>query len=307
MPISRKPRPEPEVEEAGRARAVQPPQSTALVKAAYAGLAPLPSAPGQLIPGFGNMDTDDITIARLKLTQGMSPECKPEGGSHPQGQWYQTTAARTLGTELIIVPINFRKTVELWDSRDSGGGILARSNDGIHWDKPHHVFEIRNRNGKLIRVDTKGSVKASGLTEFGTSDPENPNSAPMASVTYRYSVYLEDYAALGTSLLIISRTALRHARAFNDRINARRVGGTPFFAQRYALRVGTEKKGPNSWFVPTFENAGDLEDVRLVRELRDRAEVFGRLQTISAVDEEEVRREETASYQGTDRSGNSAY
>ena len=318
MPISRKPpRPEPEVEEANHRatvsgarineRRAEPPPSVALVKAQYASLTPLITRPGELVPGFGNIGADDITLARLKLLQGMSPETRPEGGGHPQGQWFQTTAARTMGTELIVIPLNVRRTVELWDDRDSGNGVLARSLDGVHWDKPHHKFQIRNRNGKIITVDTKGSVQASGLTEFGTSDPENPRSAPIASVTYRYSLYLEDYRALGTSMLIVSRTATVAAKQLNDRVNARTVGGTPFFAQRFALRVGRMKAGRNEWYVPQFENAGDLDDMRLVAELRDRADALGRANSVSAVDEDEARREDRESYKGVDRSGESNY
>jgi hypothetical protein len=236
----------------------------------------------------------------------MSPECKPDGGSHPQGQWYQTTAARTIGTELVVVPLNVRRTVELWDSHDGGEGLLARSLDGIHWDKPHTEFRIKNKAGKTIVVNTKGSVAESGLDKFGTSEPGNPRSAPLANTTYRYSFFIEDYTALGTSLYIVSRTATEAAKALNDRVNARTIGGTPFFAQRYLLKIGQKGSGKIQWFVPVFENNGDITDRRLLEDLNARAGALKRANTVVAVDEDSAVREERG-YEGVDRSQNSTY
>lgn len=310
MPISRKPHPEviPHVPvNPAIAAFVNPKEEAprAIVKAAYAALPALPAKAGELIPGFGNIGNEDITLARIKLLQGMSPECKPDGGSHPQGKFYQTTAARTIGTELIVVPLNVRRTVELWDNRDSGAGLLARSLDGIHWDKPNSEFHIKSKAGKTLVVNTKGSVQESGLTGFGTSEPDNPRSAPLASVTYRYSLWLEDYTALGTSLLILSRTASQAAKALNDRVNARTIGGTPFYAQRFLLKAGTQKAGPNEWYVPTFENAGDIEHRSTLEELNARAAALYRANAVIAVDEEDAVKEDK--YAGVDRSRNSTY
>jgi hypothetical protein len=277
--------------------------TTSLVKADYAGLPAIVRQPGQLIPGFGNLDEGDVTVAYLKILQGMSPETKPDGGSHPQGKFYQSSAGKTIGTELGIVPLHVDKWVELWDSHEGQGGLLARSKDCIHWDKPHTKFTITINNQQRV-VDTKGSVKESGLNEFGSSDPSNPRSKPIAPTVYRYSLYLEDWPQLGTSLYIVKGTATKPALSFNQRVKIREISGTPFYAQRFILRVAEAGAGKITWFVPSFENNGDVTDRRLLEDLNARVQMLNAASTVVAVDEDKAAKDE---YVGVDRSKNSTY
>ena len=221
---------------------------------------------GELIPGFGNVTADDMIIPRLKVLQGMSPETQDDPKTYPSGDLYHSTLGAVLGEELHIVPLQIKRSIELWSPREMNEGLLARSADGIHWDKPNTKFDVRIE-GKKYTWDTKGSVGESGLNEFGTSKPGNDKSAPAAALTYRLALYIIDKAALSPCLMIASRMAALQVKELITRVSTRYGGGTPFHAQRYRLVSTQMVRGPNKFYVPVFHNDGDIEDTELLNTL----------------------------------------
>ena len=214
----------------------------------------------QLIPGFGNITTQDMVIARLKLLQGLSPEVKEDPRANIQGEWYHNTLGECLGESLEVVPLQIQRSVELWAPRDDDRGVLARSTDGVNWDKPNTKFEVRMK-GKKVVWDTKGSVQESGLNDFHEGEP------PIAPTTYRLALYMTERPELSPCLYIAARMAAKGVQDLISKVSARHMAGTEFWRQRFNLLSVTAKKGPNEFFVPSFRNAGNIEDEALADQL----------------------------------------
>lgn len=260
-----------------------------------------------LIEGFGNVTAQDMVIPRLKLLQGLSPEVKEDPRTYIQGEWYHSILGDMLGKSLEVVPLQVQRSLELWAPRDDERGLLARSTDGIHWDKPNQQFEVRIGGRKHI-WDTKDNVGESGLAEFGTSKPGDPKSGPAAALTYRLALYLLDHKEISPCLYIAARMATRPVQELITRIQARYMAGTPFFAQIFTLDALLMKRGPNEFFTPKFKNHGNVPE-------DERADLAGLAQAMATLNvrTEDDRPEEEAGYgeneerRGPSRAGNKAY
>ena len=243
--------------------------------------------PGEIIPGYGNVGTEDLVAARLKLLQGMSPECKPDAGSHPQGHWFHTSEGITIGTEVPVVSLGVKKTVEVWPprkTRQEGEGILARSSDGVNWDEGSANLEIviEHMDGKREVWRTRANVAQSGFTQFRNGG------APIAGYTYRMALWLPSLPTYPVNLYAASKTATTGVLDLHGRIRSRVMGGTPFFAQQYLMRAQIKKGSGNiQWFVPQFANLPDLTDKALIEELQHRSEMIYRANVVAADELEE--------------------
>lgn len=254
-------------------------------------------APEALIPGFGNVSAQDMIVPRLKLLQGLSPEVKENPRKYIQGEFYHTILADMLGETIRVVPLQIMRTIELWAPRDSNEGLLARSMDGMHWDKPHQEFTVRLKSGRKAIWKTKGSVGESGLAEFGTSEPGNPKSPPAASLTYRTALYMPEHAEVSPCLMISSRMATRAIQDLITRVNARHIGGTPFYCQQYQLIATKQVRGPNEFYVPSFRNEGNVTDRDLKAHLESLSQTMATLNIRTQddrLDDEEMSRESQA-------------
>ena len=266
--------------------------------------------PGELMPGFGNVGVDDLVVPRVKLLQGMSPECKPvsAGGlGMPQGMYFHTSEAGTIGEKVTVVPLGIKKTVEGWPprgSKDEGQGIMFKSSDGVNWDEGYankeFVFEFLDGRREVWR--TKANVKASQLCEF------TPEGAPKVGFTYRLALYMPDFPQYPATLYIVSKTATQGVMELLGKINSRRIGGTPWWAQTYVMRTQrrTRSGASNiSWFVPAFDAAPNLTDRALIEELRQRSEAIYKANVVSYDEEERLQGKEDKgrrdTYEGRNR------
>lgn len=216
------------------------------------------SSRGQLVPGLGNVTTKDIIIPRLKIMQGLSPELQ-ENPDLRVGQLYHSLLGEALGNEIPVVVLQIQRSIELWAPRGDDRGVLARSLDGINWDKPNEKFEVVVKKRRRV-YETKGSVGESGLAEFGTSDPSDPRSAPAASLTYRIALANPENLDLGPMLMINAKTGVKPSMDLISRINLRHLAGTPFPHQKYILAAVFKTKGENKWYEPAFRNGGNVTD-----------------------------------------------
>jgi hypothetical protein len=256
----------------------------------------------ELIPGFGNVTAKDMIVPRLKLLQGLSTEVTEDPRKFFRGEFFHSVVGECIGESLVVVPLQIQRSVELWAPRDDERGILARSVDGIHWDKPNTKFEVRIRGRKII-WDTKGSVGESGLNEFGSSDPSNPRSAPIASLTYRLALFMPEHEEWGPCLMICAKTATKPIMDLISRINLRHLAGTPFYAQKYQLSA-TKRTNEQKyeWHVPTFRNEGNITD----KDLRDRLQGVAQAMATLNVRADDNRPEEEIP-EHPDRSDNVSY
>ncbi len=260
----------------------------------------------ELIPGYGNISHEDLVVPRMKLLQGMSPECKPDGGSHPQGLFFHSSEGRTLGRSLQIVSLGVKKTLELWaprGSQEENEGILARSSDGVNWDKGYANKEIviHWEDGPREIWRTRENVAASGFTKFRNGKP------PICGFTYRLALYLPEYPQYPASLMLCTKTATQPVLDLNGRLHSRYLGGTPFWQQAYQMEAVIRKgKGKLEWFIPRFSNLPPLTDPLLIDELKARSEAIYRANRIVATDEAEEEDAED-DYRGRERAKNSTY
>lgn len=180
---------------------------------------------------LGNIDNTDKIVPRIKLLQGMSPEVT-EFDTAKSGEFWHSILNENLGKELRAVPIKVHKSWILWAPRGDERGILARANDAIHWDKPDQEFNIKFRKDpKTYTWKTAKTVVESGLDQFGSSRPGDPDSTPAAALTYEFLWYfpeLDDCA-----LIINTRGSIKTAQRLISMVEAKPLDG---FYQEYLIR-----------------------------------------------------------------------
>lgn len=202
----------------------------------------------------------DYKIPRIKLLAALSPEIRSFQGKAIPGEFWHTGANKSLTSEFKFIPILVSKRVILWRPRDdNNGGILAFSRDGNKWDTGgDKIFEvILGRDAKTkVKWNTRKSVQQSGLTEFGSSNPANENSAPAATIAYEYLAYLPDHPDLSPVVLGVMRTGVPNARNLNTYLLQQGQAGRPTSCLVIKCFADTVTKGRDVWHVHKFDPAG---------------------------------------------------
>jgi hypothetical protein len=148
-----------------------------------------------------------------------------------------------LGKELVGIPIILRKTYVLWAPRGDDRGILARSRDAINWDPPEGQFQVKFRNNPNVYTWTlKPTVRESGLSEFGSSRPEDPRSSPAASLTYEVIWHFPEMPEYSPAMLLNARGAIKPCQKFISMTDAKPVD---HYYQVYKIAIVPDK-GPNN-------------------------------------------------------------
>jgi hypothetical protein len=202
---------------------------------------------------IGNVDSSDRIIPRIKLIQAISPELEsfPEAKS---GQFWHTIAQENLGPSLKAIPIVIRKSFILWAPRSDDRGILARAMDGIHWDPPNAEFTVKPKGSpQQVTYRTRNTVAESGLDQFGTSIPGDPNSPPAASLTYNMMWFLVDYPELSPSIIINTRSSIKPMQQLLSRIDSKPV---PHYCQIYEIGTVQQRGAEGPYFNFTYTGQG---------------------------------------------------
>lgn len=165
--------------------------------------------------GLESLGSDDFKVPRIKLLQQMSPECENYDDAKA-GLFWHSTANIPLGDRIQFVPVIASKRVILWNPRDNGGGMLAMSKDAVNWDKPNQEFEVKLKGVGKVTWKTGKNVKASGLLEFGSSNPNDGNSQPAATLVYEYLCYMPQFKDLSPAIMGLYRTGVPRAKNFNS-------------------------------------------------------------------------------------------
>lgn len=213
--------------------------------------------------GAENISASDVSVPLLKLMQGLSPEV--EEGKATIGEFFHVLADMPLGKSLDITPIIIRKRVVLWRPRWDGGGILARSQDCVNWDT-FGEWEVRpNKDAKSkvtwrnIKDGKELTVAESRLTEWGSSDPSDPDSQPAASLTYDIGLYLHDHPDLGPVVISLSRTGVRPAQDFQGKVKLA-AARFPIFGMKFMLSSWVQTAGDNKFQNVKFSSHGLVTD-----------------------------------------------
>lgn len=225
---------------------------------------------GNKTASMGN-DASDRIIPRVKLLQKISPEIDTFNDAEP-GQFWHTLADQSLGESLLVVPILKLKSLVLWAPRNDDRGILARSNDTVHWQTPNLVFKVRPKGSPSeIEYDLKGSVAESGLAEFGSSIPGDPNSPPAASLTYNLMFYAVDFPELSPFMVINTRSAVKAAKNLLAKCDMREGN---HYGQIYRMSVKDEGTTTEPYFGYSYTAEGYVQEEELYKRLGQMFEDF---------------------------------
>jgi|GEM_PF-7064268 len=212
---------------------------------------------------FGNIGITDMEIPALKLLQGLSPEVKANHELRA-GSFYHSILEQDLGEELTAVVLLVHHSVTLRSPKNVRGVdsvLLAKASDGETWDKPNQRFEVMLPHGGKVEWFTNRNVKASGLLEWGSSDPANRNSTPAAQHVYTVILRILEPHVEGPVIYTPSVTANRKIMQLNSKVDLRAAAGVPPLRQIYRI-VPEERQGGLgvSWFVPNFTAFGEIPE-----------------------------------------------
>lgn len=221
---------------------------------------------GAVTPDYGddaglgkeNLDQSDLEIPRIKLIQALSPELTQFDYLRPGMLWH-TAAEQVIEQPFIGVPIYVDKRYILWNPRDSGGGILARADDGVHWSPSNSEFAVKldkKDGGGLVKWKTRKTVQESGLAEWGSMNPQDPNSPPAATLMYSYVLGFPELD-LPVAVISFQRSSVRIGRQLNTKIKTVRA---PLFAMKFAFSSADAKNKVGQEFKNfQFQGAGLLQ------------------------------------------------
>lgn len=207
-----------------------------------------------------NFDNSDIVIPRVKLLQGLSPELTdyPEARS---GDFWHSGADLSLGSEFEFVVIARKKKYLLSAPLEDGQGVLARADDAETWDRTGSWQVKLDRKTTVTWEISDTNVERSGLTKWGSSDPDDENSPPAATLVYEYLVLLPAFMDLGPVVVSLARSAIRKAKkGLNDKIQLHRNNGRPMQAIKFRAKCVSDQSdsGPfNNW---SFTGAGFVDE-----------------------------------------------
>jgi len=237
-----------------------------------------------------NLDSDDIELPRMKLLQSLSPELED---GHKAGDLFHHVMEHSFGSSVRVVPIFHFKSYMLWNPRKSGGGILARADDGVTWNRLGE-WEVTLDSNKQKRTwaITDRNVRASGLAEWGTSDDQDENSPPAATKLINVVAWLPDFPEMSPIVIPFQRGLLKSGTRWVSKIE---MSQAPEFGQVFEL--STEKVPNNDgeeYF--SFKTRGDgfLKDEDLFEKLGSMHRRFAEM-TISVVDAEGMAGDGTTS------------
>lgn len=225
---------------------------------------------------IGNVDSTDRVLPRVKLMQSTSPELDAFNDAK-KGEFWHNIGAVNMGPVLRAIPIIMRKSWVLWSPRGDDRGVLARANDGVHWDQqPGMEFEVKPKNSphkvKYIlgeTVQSKGPNGAPALSEFGSSIPGDPNSPPAAALTYQFLWFFPDFKLLSPSIIINTRSSVKPAKDLLSKIDLRPV---EHYGQIYNINVVKAKNGAGEEFynyMYTANGYADEDDYNTCRQFHE--------------------------------------
>jgi hypothetical protein len=211
---------------------------------------------------LGNIDSTDLIIPRVKLLQAISPELDTFDAAK-KGEFWHTIASQSLGNEIRGVPILLRKSYVLWAPRNDDRGILARANDGLNWDLPGAEFKVKPKNsphevtyklGKTVHERTDGGP---ALSEFGSSVPGDPRSAPAAALTYQFLWFFPDFPELSPAIILNTRSSVKPAQNLISKVDMRPVD---HFAQQYRIGIVQESGDEGPYYNYAYHSDGYADE-----------------------------------------------
>jgi len=247
-----------------------------------------------------DIDNEDVTIPRVKLAQGLTPEVK--AGTVLDGALFLNIDGTVLADPekpLRFIPVAKSKEFILWNPQ-RGEGILARARPVQHggrtryeWDKKDSAFEVKFKDGPKVTWNTKTYVDENGMDKWGSRIPGDDDSGPAATAHFNYVVVLPDHGNM-VAALSLSRSQVKRAKDLNALF---KMGDLPFFARFFEVQTTPEKNDDGDYFNYKFVPAGTLEDANTFTHAKALHDGF--VETGYTVDQSDEDNSETATDGGT--------
>ena len=239
-----------------------------------------------------NFDSSDVMIPRVKLLQGLSGEIETFDEAK-SGQFWHTGLDVSFGDKFRFVVADRRKKYLLSAPVEDGQGVLARADDAETWDRTGRWnVKLKGVKQPVTWEITDLDVKKSGLTVWGTMNPEDEDSPPAATLFYDYLVLLPDYPEYGPCVLSLARSQIKPAKkGLNDKISLQKSNGCPMQSLIFEATSKVDNSDSGDFKNYVFRSAGFVQDETLF----DRAlELRGALANLKIKDEAETGEEEKA-------------
>lgn len=222
--------------------------------------------------GKENISRDDVLIPRVALMQGISPEVN--AGQAESGNFYHSVAEADLGPTLDIIIVHHSKRYTLWNPRHMGGGVLARASDGVNWDQPGE-FEIAPYKEKpkyKVKLSTGQKVgKDIGLGKWGSLDPENPDSAPAATLSHVLVCVAPELIEMGPFVIFLQRSAEPVAKGLLSKV---KMDQAPIYGQVYTASSFVQPSAGGEFNQFKFVKNGHVQSAELYEELKRQNGIF---------------------------------
>ncbi len=190
--------------------------------------------------GVENMSGADVETPRLLLLQATSPQVEDYENARAGLFWHNMTN-EPMGKSLEVVISYVDKRAILWRPRPpiDTGGILARSEDCINWNPPNAEFKVKiDKSGKEVIWRTKRGVVSSGLLDWGTFDPSDPNSQPAATLMYNFVLSFPQFPDTPPAVFSFQRSTSKVAKKLMGRLKMLSV---PTFGMKFMFESFTEE------------------------------------------------------------------
>jgi hypothetical protein len=244
------------------------------------------------IGGDDNFDSSDVVIPRIKLLQGLSGEVEQFEDAR-SGHFWHTGLDKDLGPEIKFIVADRRKKYLLSAPLADGQGILARADDAKTWDRTGSwQIKLKGVKQPVTWEITDVDLDKSGMAKWGTSNPDDEDSPPAATMFYDYLVHLPEFPELGMAVISLARSSIRPAKkGLNDKIAINRQNKRPMQSLIFAAKSieETSDDGPyKNWH---FRSAGFVQDEALFTQM---CEYQGSLANLKIKDEDGDREKDNA-------------
>jgi len=212
---------------------------------------------------LAGMESTDFIVPRIKLLQGLSEEVEAFEEA-AAGDFWLNVLDINLGKTIRFVPLSNRKRYLLLPPIGDPRGVLARADDGKTWNTLGE-WDIKLKN---IRNPVKWAiedldVRKSGLAEFGSSNPDDPDSNPAATLFYEYLVYLPDVPELPSPVLLsLARSQSKKARDLNGKIE---FAGVPMQGLIFKAGIVTETGAEGDYNNYQFSRDGFTDEATFLK------------------------------------------
>ena len=207
--------------------------------------------------GTENISASSVETPRIKLIQKISPELETHN-ELKAGDFFHTILEASLGTEVRICPIWTDERYILWRPQESGGGILARADDGIHWSPAPAEFNVKLKSGTEVVWRTLPTVAASGLDKWGSINPADPDSPPAATKMFNMVCTFPDNPDLPPAVVTLQRSSVTVGKKFMGKLKITRA---PSFGLIFKMKgVPDKNKAGQSFLNYSFIGDGNVTD-----------------------------------------------